>query len=198
MMQAPFRADQVGSLLRPAALAETRARFKRGEVDAATLRAAEDQPGDDPFDVLALDQVMTELARIDPRLAELAQLHLYGGLSMAEIAELQDAWEGVNNGSGSERRFVELRDRYLGQRNNRAAAAAELYYAESLMKRGQNEDALREARRVAHAGAGTSRRWRKRRRQCRRGDRGAAAAQVHLWVPRRAGPCRRHQRRKVC
>ena len=40
--QAPFRADQVGSLLRPAALAETRARFKRGEVDAAALRAAED------------------------------------------------------------------------------------------------------------------------------------------------------------
>jgi 5-methyltetrahydropteroyltriglutamate--homocysteine methyltransferase len=30
-MQAPFRADQVGSLLRPQALAETRARFKRGE-----------------------------------------------------------------------------------------------------------------------------------------------------------------------
>jgi 5-methyltetrahydropteroyltriglutamate--homocysteine methyltransferase len=41
-MQAPFRADQVGSLLRPAALAETRARFKRGEVDAATSKAAED------------------------------------------------------------------------------------------------------------------------------------------------------------
>jgi 5-methyltetrahydropteroyltriglutamate--homocysteine methyltransferase len=41
-MQAPFRADHVGSLLRPAALAETRARFKRGELDAATLRAAED------------------------------------------------------------------------------------------------------------------------------------------------------------
>ncbi len=41
-MFAPFRADQVGSLLRPAALAEMRARFKRGEVDAATLRTAED------------------------------------------------------------------------------------------------------------------------------------------------------------
>ena len=41
-MNAPFRADQVGSLLRPQLLAETRARFKRGELDAATLRAAED------------------------------------------------------------------------------------------------------------------------------------------------------------
>ncbi len=38
----PFRADQVGSLLRPEALALTRASFKRGEIDAAALRAAED------------------------------------------------------------------------------------------------------------------------------------------------------------
>jgi 5-methyltetrahydropteroyltriglutamate--homocysteine methyltransferase len=42
-MSIPFRADQVGSLLRPAELAATRARFRRGEVDAATLQAAEDQ-----------------------------------------------------------------------------------------------------------------------------------------------------------
>jgi 5-methyltetrahydropteroyltriglutamate--homocysteine methyltransferase len=38
----PFRADQVGSLLRPAALAATRAAYKAGEADAATLRSAED------------------------------------------------------------------------------------------------------------------------------------------------------------
>ena len=38
----PFRADQVGSLLRPAALAQLRARYKRGEVDKPALRAAED------------------------------------------------------------------------------------------------------------------------------------------------------------
>jgi 5-methyltetrahydropteroyltriglutamate--homocysteine methyltransferase len=42
-MSIPFRADQVGSLLRPAALAATRAQFKRGQIDAATLQAAEDQ-----------------------------------------------------------------------------------------------------------------------------------------------------------
>jgi methionine synthase II (cobalamin-independent) len=41
-MNAPFRADQVGSLLRPAALAEQRGRWKAGELDAATLRRAED------------------------------------------------------------------------------------------------------------------------------------------------------------
>jgi len=38
----PFRADQVGSLLRPAALAEMRAGWRRGEVGAEALRAAED------------------------------------------------------------------------------------------------------------------------------------------------------------
>lgn len=62
---------------------------KRGDgVQALTLRAADDVQGEDPFDVLALDQVMTELARVDPKLAELAQLHLFGGLSISEIAEL--------------------------------------------------------------------------------------------------------------
>jgi 5-methyltetrahydropteroyltriglutamate--homocysteine methyltransferase len=39
----PFRADQVGSLLRPAELALARARFKRKEIDAAALREVEDR-----------------------------------------------------------------------------------------------------------------------------------------------------------
>src|SRR4051794_21931488 len=43
MKRPPFRADQVGSLLRPAALMEARARFKRGEIDAAQLRRHEDE-----------------------------------------------------------------------------------------------------------------------------------------------------------
>jgi 5-methyltetrahydropteroyltriglutamate--homocysteine methyltransferase len=38
----PFRADHVGSLLRPAALKEARARRERGEITAAELTAAED------------------------------------------------------------------------------------------------------------------------------------------------------------
>ncbi len=42
-MTIPFRADQVGSLLRPAALAAERSRFKRGEIDATALKAAEDE-----------------------------------------------------------------------------------------------------------------------------------------------------------
>jgi 5-methyltetrahydropteroyltriglutamate--homocysteine methyltransferase len=41
--QPPFRADHVGSLLRPAALKEARARRERGEIDAQELRAIEDR-----------------------------------------------------------------------------------------------------------------------------------------------------------
>jgi 5-methyltetrahydropteroyltriglutamate--homocysteine methyltransferase len=39
----PFRADHVGSLLRPEALLSARAAFAAGEIDAAELTAAEDQ-----------------------------------------------------------------------------------------------------------------------------------------------------------
>ena len=39
----PFRADQVGSLLRPPALAEARAKGKAGELPPEAVRAAEDE-----------------------------------------------------------------------------------------------------------------------------------------------------------
>ena len=39
----PFRADHVGSFLRPKALLEARDRFKRGEIDQAALRVVEDE-----------------------------------------------------------------------------------------------------------------------------------------------------------
>ena len=39
----PFRADQVGSLLRPAALKAARERYAKGEIDAAALKAMEDR-----------------------------------------------------------------------------------------------------------------------------------------------------------
>jgi 5-methyltetrahydropteroyltriglutamate--homocysteine methyltransferase len=39
----PFRADHVGSLLRPAALKEARAKFAKGEIAAAALKAVEDR-----------------------------------------------------------------------------------------------------------------------------------------------------------
>ena len=43
MSRPPFRADQVGSLLRPEWLAQARARWKAGELPAAALREAEDR-----------------------------------------------------------------------------------------------------------------------------------------------------------
>lgn len=42
-LSAPFRADHVGSFLRPPALIEARDRFQRGEIDAAALRGIEDE-----------------------------------------------------------------------------------------------------------------------------------------------------------
>ena len=42
LIKPPFRADQVGSLLRPAVLAEARAQYKRGALSAAALRQVED------------------------------------------------------------------------------------------------------------------------------------------------------------
>jgi 5-methyltetrahydropteroyltriglutamate--homocysteine methyltransferase len=43
MSKPPFRADHVGSFLRPKALIEARADFKAGRIDAAALREAEDE-----------------------------------------------------------------------------------------------------------------------------------------------------------
>jgi len=39
----PFRADQVGSLLRPAEIREARSRLERGELSAEGLRRVEDR-----------------------------------------------------------------------------------------------------------------------------------------------------------
>jgi len=51
--EAPFRADHVGSLLRPPALVDARARAATGELDAAGLRAVEDAA---ITDVIALQE----------------------------------------------------------------------------------------------------------------------------------------------
>jgi len=41
-LRPPYRADHVGSLLRPRALLDARARHRAGELDDAGLREAED------------------------------------------------------------------------------------------------------------------------------------------------------------
>src|SRR2546423_14602392 len=52
-MPSPYRADQVGSLLRPPALLETRAAHAAGRIDPEALRAAEDRA---ILDALALQR----------------------------------------------------------------------------------------------------------------------------------------------
>ncbi len=70
--------------------ARHRAAEKRGDGEEIfTLRAADDVAAEDPFDVLGLDDAMRELARVDPDLAGLAELYLFGGLTTAEIAHLR-------------------------------------------------------------------------------------------------------------
>ena len=74
--------------------ARARQTDKRGDgLMPLTLGAASEVASDEPFDVLAVDQVMSDLQRVDPKLAEIAQLHLFGGLGFVEIAELLGASE---------------------------------------------------------------------------------------------------------
>lgn len=81
--QAPFRADVVGSLLRPAAIKQARQRFADGEIDAAQLCAVEDN----------------EIARV---VAEQRAL----GLQVVTDGEFRRAWwhmdffEGLNGVEG--------------------------------------------------------------------------------------------------
>jgi RNA polymerase sigma factor (TIGR02999 family) len=40
-----------------------------------------------PDDMLALDEVLSRLAEVDPRRAKVVELRLFGGLQVAEVAE---------------------------------------------------------------------------------------------------------------
>jgi RNA polymerase sigma factor (TIGR02999 family) len=53
-------------------------------------------PGEDAgseHDVLAIEQSLQRLERIEPRLAQVVELHFYGGLSFAEISRVLDVTE---------------------------------------------------------------------------------------------------------
>jgi hypothetical protein len=58
--KAPFRADHVGSLLRPAALKEARAKRAKGEISAEALRQIEDR---------AIEQVIRKQEEVGLKLA---------------------------------------------------------------------------------------------------------------------------------
>lgn len=46
--------------------------------------------GDQSTDLLALDDALTELAKLDPRKAEIVELRYFGGLAVQEIASLKE------------------------------------------------------------------------------------------------------------
>jgi len=60
-MQPPFRAEHVGSLLRPAALLAMRARYNSGEISRATLTEAENQAIDVASEFLPRGQVVVSV-----------------------------------------------------------------------------------------------------------------------------------------
>jgi RNA polymerase sigma factor (TIGR02999 family) len=70
--------------------ARSKGRVKRGgerlRVTLSEQLAVAGAP-DAPDDVLALDGALTRLAEIDPRKAEIVELHAFGGLTYGEIAK---------------------------------------------------------------------------------------------------------------
>ncbi|MDJ0839838.1 MAG: ECF-type sigma factor [Acidobacteriota bacterium] len=69
-----------------------RSRVKRGagarHASIVDLIDVPDRPDLDPDTILALDEALTGLARIDPRQARIIELRFFSGLSMEEIAEV--------------------------------------------------------------------------------------------------------------
>lgn len=57
----------------------------------ASQYAAEDRA--DPVDVLALDSALSQLAEMDSRCGQVVEWRVFGGLEMAEIAQLQGVTE---------------------------------------------------------------------------------------------------------
>ncbi|HZD90824.1 MAG TPA: 5-methyltetrahydropteroyltriglutamate--homocysteine S-methyltransferase, partial [Pseudolabrys sp.] len=82
----PFRADHVGSLLRPAALKKAREQHAKGEIDAAALKAVED----DAIKAVVRKQkgVGLELATDGEFRRSWWHFDFYGGLDGVEIYEL--------------------------------------------------------------------------------------------------------------
>jgi RNA polymerase sigma factor (TIGR02999 family) len=70
--------------------ARRRNSHKRGGSGEAIFVPLEDSPAPSPHgeDVLALEEVLQELERTEPRQALLVESRFYGGLEMAQIAEL--------------------------------------------------------------------------------------------------------------
>jgi len=71
--------------------AKSRSRLKRDGRSLAAPLSTEDAPLDANFDVVALDDALEGLAQLEPRLAQVIELHYFGGLTYDQIAETVDA-----------------------------------------------------------------------------------------------------------
>ena len=70
--------------------ARSRVCLKRGgEIVFTELHENHCDASGDMADMLALDQSLTELTEFDPRAGQVVEWHVFGGLSLEEIAELQ-------------------------------------------------------------------------------------------------------------
>lgn len=70
-----------------------RSRIKRG--GALSITGLNDDIGITPemVDIVALDEALTRLAKIDPRAGQLVEWRVFGGLEIADIAQLQGVTE---------------------------------------------------------------------------------------------------------
>ena len=70
--------------------ARARASQKRGGDEAVfvSLAVAIDTPVERPLDLVALDDALTTLARLDARQSQIIELRFFGGLSVEETAEV--------------------------------------------------------------------------------------------------------------
>ncbi|HZW08750.1 MAG TPA: sigma-70 family RNA polymerase sigma factor [Phycisphaerales bacterium] len=67
--------------------ARARGRAKRGGGWQRVALEEQEAPPSSPLDLLALDDALEHLARIDPRMARLVELRFFAGLAVADAAE---------------------------------------------------------------------------------------------------------------
>jgi len=68
--------------------ARRKQRDKRSGGAAVTLQAGDIEDGRSPPDVLAFDQLLTQLSAVDPRKRDVLELHYFGGLSYLEMSRV--------------------------------------------------------------------------------------------------------------
>ena len=66
------------------------ARKRGGDITIVALDDAFPEPRQSPIDVLALDEALTELTALDPRLCQVVELKFFAGLTIDETASALD------------------------------------------------------------------------------------------------------------